>query len=231
MTATNKTFAILSDIKKSQIKTVILENCGEQRNNLSRIPFPHQPQPFYQFNLACKLKEILDIFLHFVTENYSMTAANKTFAILSDTQKSQIKNVILENCGEQRNNLSRIPFPHQPQPFYQFNLACKLKEIQDILLHFVTENSSMTATNKTFTILSDTKKSQIKNVILENCGEQRNNLSRTPFPHQPQPFYQCNLASKLKEILDIFLHFDPENYSMTAANKTFAILSDTKKVK
>ena len=145
MTATNKTFAILSDIKKSQIKTVILENCGEQRNNLSRIPFPHQPQPFYQFNLACKLKEILDIFLHFATENSSMTATNKTFAILSDTKKSQIKTVILENCGEQRNNLSRIPFPHQPKPFYQKNLCCNLKEILDISLHFVSDTGSSPA--------------------------------------------------------------------------------------
>jgi len=123
--------------------------------------------PFYQFNLACKLKEIQDISLHFVTENSSMTAANKTFAILFDTKKSQIKTVILElvlnpvqYLVEQRSKISSIPNSHKPQPFCQFNLACKLKEILDIFLHFITENSSMTATNKTFAILSDTKKAK-----------------------------------------------------------------------
>jgi len=96
MTATNKTFAILSDTQKSQIKTVILElvlnpiqYLVEQRSKISSIPNSHQPQPFYQCNLACKLKEILDISLHFVSENSSMTAANKTFAILSDTKKAK----------------------------------------------------------------------------------------------------------------------------------------------
>jgi len=96
MTATNKTFAILSDTQKSQIKNVILKHVlnlilylVEQRSKISSIPKSHQPQPFYQFNLACKLKELLDIFLHFVPENSSMTAANKTFAILSETKKAK----------------------------------------------------------------------------------------------------------------------------------------------
>jgi len=103
-----------------------------------------------------------------------MTAANKTFAILSDTQKSQIKNVILklvlnliQSLVEQRSKISSISNSHQPQSFYQCNLACNLKELLDIFLHFVPENYSMTATNKTFAILSDTKKVKYKNVILE----------------------------------------------------------------
>jgi|GEM_PF-3029836 len=98
MTATNKTFAILSDTQKSQIKTVILEHVlnpiqylVEQQSKISRIPNSHQPQPFYQCNLACNLKELLDIFLHFVSENSSMTAAKKTFVIFPKPKKSNIK--------------------------------------------------------------------------------------------------------------------------------------------
>jgi len=82
-------FITLNFLTLNYFKTVILEFCVEQRSKISSIPNSQQPQLFYQFNLACKLKEILDIFLHFVSENSSMTAANKTFAILSETKKAK----------------------------------------------------------------------------------------------------------------------------------------------